>query len=123
MMMKHASALLVLVAFVGLAQTSSRTVAGVVSGKAGSVVPNARVTLTTYDENGRETSQATQADETGHYAFRNISASQLRLSASNSEGAIPIRQRFTNSVNNEKLLVINITAEWPRPTSDAQKRP
>jgi len=100
-----------IVAVVALAEVRAKTLGGIVSDASGTVVENAEVTLRMYDPSHQETSKmSTRTDETGHYVFRNVEASGISLSVTNSD-ITPKKQTFTTKRNTGDVLVIDIAIE------------
>jgi hypothetical protein len=95
-----------------LAQTSPKTVAGVVSDASGSVIANADITLVAQDANEQEAARLnTRTDESGHYKLSSVPTDGIRgirLEVAK-DGKRPQSQTFTVKSNRDGVAVIDIT--------------
>ena len=108
---------LVISGLTAFAQTSPKTVAGVVSDASGSVIANANITLIARDANQHEAERRnTRTDESGHYMFSNVPTDWIKGIALDvtPDGKRPQSQTFTLKSNRDGVSVIDITVRESR---------
>jgi hypothetical protein len=119
-MLRLAVCFLFVVSMAGLtaiAQTSTQTVAGVVSDASGDVMAKADITLIASAANHEEIAKLnTRTDKSGHYSFSNIPAvgvAGIVLDVTN-DGKKPQSQTFTIKSHRDGVSVIDITVRESR---------